>query len=199
MSKKEMPLEEVESASRTWGQEHHPDASEQHHAAFMNSVVYALFRFTGRMGGPSVREHAASAALNGEKTPTAQEWVAKPRKDLYEFLDPIIYGPIQDLHIRSWITMKDICFDDDLADIESLNAASEGVVIKDVHGGFETTRIWAQTLRKFRLIAAMRDEKVVESFERLANEELARLHYDPHAHAELWAEMDRIKQRHKSS
>jgi hypothetical protein len=166
-------LEAEEQRARTWGEQEHPDASPQHHAAFVNAATYALFRFTGRYGGPSVREHAASTVLNESDV---ADWAQRPREELYRFLEPVVYGSVSDIHIKTWVMLKDICFDDDPTDIEALNEAAKGYSLT-TDGRFASTRIWPQSLRKLRMIAAMRDESVVETIDRLANEEFARLRY----------------------
>ena len=168
-------LEKVEAEARAWGKAHHPDASPQHHAAFVNSATYALFRFTGRFGGPSVREHAASVAINESDV---HDWSHCPREELYMFLDPVIYGPIQDLHIRTWVMLSDICFDDDPLDVEVLNEDATSFSLSG-GGRYESTRIWPQTLRKLRIVAAMRDESIVECLDKIVNEVFARLRAKP--------------------
>jgi len=40
---------------------------------------------------------------------------------------------------------------------------------------YQTTRVWTQTLRKLRLIAAMTNTSIVKTLDRLADEELKRL------------------------
>jgi hypothetical protein len=40
---------------------------------------------------------------------------------------------------------------------------------------YKTTRIWAHTLSKLRLIAAMTNTSIVKTLDRLADEELKRL------------------------
>jgi hypothetical protein len=42
-------------------------------------------------------------------------------------------------------------------------------------GPYRTTRIWEQTLRKLRLIAALTNSSMVQVIDRLADEELKRL------------------------
>jgi hypothetical protein len=42
-------------------------------------------------------------------------------------------------------------------------------------GEYLNTRIWKQTLHTLRLIAAMTDSSIVQTIDRLANEELKRL------------------------
>lgn len=170
-------LKQEEAQAREWGKMRHPEASPQHHAAFVNSVTYALFRFTGRFGGPSVREHAAGTAINDSD----MDWRNGPRTDLYAFLDPVVYGPIQDAHIKTWIMFKDISFDDDPGDIKQLNEAAKNYTVHR-DGRYESTRIWPQSLRKLRMIASLKDESVVVTIDRLANEELARLRYSTRDH-----------------
>lgn len=179
-------LEDIETQARAWCTGRHPDASLQHHAAFVNSVTYAITRFTGRFGGPSVREHAANAALNESEV---TDWSQCPREGLYVFLEPMIYGPISDSHIRTWIAMKDICFDDDPADVEALkDSAIKGET------RYEHMRIYAQTVRKIRIAAAMCNESLVEAMERLANKELARLRYG--AAEKRYRTFDEVKEEH---
>lgn len=168
------PLEVIEGQARAWGKEHHPDASPLHHAAFINSVTYAVFRFTGRWGGPSVREHTAIAAINESDV---ADWSQRPREELYAFLARVIYGPITDLHTRTWVMLRDICFDDDPSDVQMLNEKSREFSMA-VGGRYDTTRIWPQSLRKLRIIAAQRGESLVECIDRLANEEFARMRLD---------------------
>ena len=43
-----------------YGKSQHPDAPAEHHAAFANSVAYAMTGASGGYGGPSMREHLAS-------------------------------------------------------------------------------------------------------------------------------------------
>ncbi len=40
---------------------------------------------------------------------------------------------------------------------------------------YRTTRIWTETLRKLRLIAALTGESIVKAIDRLAEQELQRL------------------------
>lgn len=43
---------------------------------------------------------------------------------------------------------------------------------------FQTTKLWKQTIRKLKLIAALTESSMVEVAERLVNEELKRLGHD---------------------
>jgi hypothetical protein len=165
-------LENAESQAMEWSQNHYPDGSLQHHAAFVNSVTYAVFRFTGRFSGPSIREHVANAAINANEI---DGWTEDSIEPLYLFLGPLIHGPIMDQHIRTWIMQKDICFNDDPEDIKVLKEREKDFSLSKETGRYETTRIWPQTLRKLRMIAAMRNESLVEAIDRMANEEFAKL------------------------
>ena len=46
-----------------YGKEHHPEAPQEHHCAFANSVAYAMTGMSGGAGGPSMREHFASRLI----------------------------------------------------------------------------------------------------------------------------------------
>ncbi|GHP00705.1 hypothetical protein KSF_107520 [Reticulibacter mediterranei] len=101
-------------AARAWGEEHFPQASAFKHAAFANSVVYALYHTSGGYGGPSVREHAVTKAVN-EKGKTFTGFV-----DACEFVAPIVYGPLTDLHRQVWDEQQAISFDNDPEDVKQL-------------------------------------------------------------------------------
>lgn len=154
----------VEAEAAHWGKEHYPNASEQQHNAFTNSVVYALFAMTGPCGGPSLREHVASALLNGALI----DWREAPRERVYTFLASPCYGALTEEHLRFWLKFRDICHDDDPDDVRTLEAHAERFK-------FATTRVWSSTLENMRRVAALRNEAIVEAWDRLAREELARL------------------------
>lgn len=46
-----------------YGKKKHPNAPVEHHAAFANSVAYAMTGMSGGYGGPSMREHWASRII----------------------------------------------------------------------------------------------------------------------------------------
>ena len=46
-----------------FGKEKYPNAPVEHHAAFANSVAYAMTGMSGGYGGPSMREHWASRII----------------------------------------------------------------------------------------------------------------------------------------
>lgn len=158
-------MHRVGQEARTWGQEHYPDASPQHHAAFANSVVYALFRMTGPYGGPSVREHIASALLNN----VLIEWQDVAREEVYLFLVSPCYGALTGDHLRFWMGEQKICHDDDPDDVRILQE-------QEKRYKFSTTRVWTSTLDKMREVARLREESIVQAWDRLATDELARLH-----------------------
>lgn len=90
----------------------YPEESEQHKAAFANSVYYFVTGWSGGYGGPSVREHAAGRYALG---------VRYLYEDAVQFLlDPYgpIFGPITELHEDCW--REEYCFNDDPADVAEL-------------------------------------------------------------------------------
>jgi hypothetical protein len=93
-----------------------PDASPQRHAAFANAVAYLVTGEAGGYGGPSVREHAASALYRAER------W--KFEQAVAELLDPggPIFGPLTELHHDLWLEFD--CRDDDPDDLEQLRSWS---------------------------------------------------------------------------
>ena len=46
---------------------------------------------------------------------------------------------------------------------------------------FQTTKLWKQTIRKLKLIAALTGDSMVEVADRLVDEELRKLGHDPSA------------------
>lgn len=163
-------LNAIAEEARAWGEAQHPQASPQHHAAFMNSVVYARTHFTGPYGGPSLREHTASRAVNEHEGSLDQ----CPVEEVYRFLEPIIYGPLTDLHVLVWDSMRGICFDDDPQDIRFLNEQADQILRKH-KGLYLTTQLRVPTLMAFRRIAHLNGEPLVAAYDRLADAELARL------------------------
>lgn len=94
------------------GKERHPDAPSQHHAAFANSVAYAVTRMSGGYGGPSMREHWASRIV-------ASSFGSQPCsfEQAVELLEENSYGPLTTEHAM----MLDVeyCFDDAPGDQEA--------------------------------------------------------------------------------
>ena len=105
---------DILQAARAWGEREYPQASTYKHAAFANSVQYAIQRASGGYGGPSVREHAVTKALNDAgQSFTDFEVVCR-------FVSPVVYGPLTDLHRQVWEDQQVICFDNDPEDERQL-------------------------------------------------------------------------------
>lgn len=93
------------------GKERHPDAPSQHHAAFANSVAYAVFRASGGYGGPSMREHWASrvvASATGGQPCSFEQAI--------DLLDECCYGPLTVQH--AYMLDCEYCFDDAPGEVE---------------------------------------------------------------------------------
>lgn len=101
--------------ARAWGEKNYPQASVQKHAAFANSVMYVMTRGAGGFGGPSVRELAATKALNDSGRDFTDFSAA------CQFVDPIVYGPLTNLHRHIWDHQKQITFDNDPDDVKQLD------------------------------------------------------------------------------
>lgn len=87
------------------GKERHPDAPAEHHAAFANSVAYAVTRMRGGYGGPSMREHWASRVVASSFG--GQSCSFEQAADL---LDECCYGP---LTMQQALMLEvENCFDD---------------------------------------------------------------------------------------
>jgi hypothetical protein len=87
------------------GKERHPGAPSQHHAAFANSVAYAVTRMSGGYGGPSMREHWASrvvASTFGGQSCSFEQAA--------ELLDECCYGELTLQH--ALMLDLEYCFDD---------------------------------------------------------------------------------------
>ncbi len=89
------------------GQERHPAAPGQHHAAFANSVAYLVTGMSGGFGGPSMREHAAGRARCGEHL-GFDEAVAG--------CEEVCYGPLT-VAIAVMVNCEH-CFDDAPGEVE---------------------------------------------------------------------------------
>jgi hypothetical protein len=97
--------------------ERKPQASEQKRAAFALSVAYLVTgeSIMGELGGPSVREHAASHQFGPGGRYDFDKAVELLISD-----DGPIFGPITDLHRQCWVSEH--CFDDDPSDMAELEA-----------------------------------------------------------------------------
>ena len=92
-----------------------PRASPQRKVAFANSVAYLVTGMSGGIGGPSVREHAASR-LHG---PGGNCFYEQAVDVLIQDNGPI-FGPITDLHRACW--EEEECSNDDPDDIAELSS-----------------------------------------------------------------------------
>jgi hypothetical protein len=162
--------EELIEHAQAWGRARHPNASQEKHAAFVNSVFYARSGATGPFGGPSLREHIADQSAH--KYPV--HWAEQPLETLLCFLEPLIYGPLTEEHLHWWILHKDICFDDDPADLAELEVRAEGVSPKDL-STYQSVRLRPQIIRDLQIIAALTSESMIDVVARLAQAELRRL------------------------
>lgn len=87
------------------GKKRHPDAPVEHHAAFANSVAYAVTQMSGGYGGPSMREHLASRVI-------ASSYGSRPCsfEQATNLLDECCYGPLTMQH--ALMLDLEYCFDD---------------------------------------------------------------------------------------
>jgi hypothetical protein len=96
------------------GKKKHPSAPAEHHAAFANSVVYAIMARTYGAGGPSMREHLASRVI-------AQKFGAGANRCTFEqaaeTLDDVCYGELTLQH--AWMLEEEYCFDDAPGEVEA--------------------------------------------------------------------------------
>lgn len=99
--------------TRTWGEQHYPNASQYKHAAFANSTWYALEHVSGGFGGPSIREHVAAKMIDDSRKTFTLEQACL-------FVAPIVYGPLTDMHRQMWRDFGEICFDNDPEDEQLL-------------------------------------------------------------------------------
>jgi hypothetical protein len=95
------------------GKVNHPDAPNQHHAAFANSVACFVTGASGGYGGPSVREHTSERMGSREKR--MGKWTFE---DAVKFCDNPCYGELTDYHKE--IFKVEHCFDDTKEDLEIL-------------------------------------------------------------------------------
>lgn len=105
-----MDYDDIPKQAMALGEKRHPDALDEHHGAFANSVAYLVTGMSGGYGGPSMREHAASrvghtAGLVG--TCTFDEAVVA--------VEEVCYGPLT-LAIAEMFEEEN-CFDDATSEI----------------------------------------------------------------------------------
>lgn len=87
------------------GRNKHPNAPAEHHAAFANSVAYAVTGFSGGYGGPSMREHWCSRLIHQKGMPGQIGF-----DEAVGICEQVCYGPLT----KEIAQMLDIehCFDD---------------------------------------------------------------------------------------
>ncbi len=87
------------------GRERHPTAPAAHHAAFANSVAYAVEGWSGGYGGPSLREHWAARLLAQAGRPGSI-----PFDLAVTTVEAACYGPLT-IEIARMLSVEQ-CFDD---------------------------------------------------------------------------------------
>jgi hypothetical protein len=87
------------------GQTRHPEVPQAHHAAFANSVTYAVTGASGGFGGPSMREHWASRLAHRAGRPGELSF-----DRAVEIVEQACYGPLT-IDIARMLD-EEHCFDD---------------------------------------------------------------------------------------
>lgn len=93
--------------ARRLGEERHPGAPAAHHAAFANSVAYAVTGWSGGYGGPSMREHWCSRLVAPHR---GLEGLTFDRA--VEICEQACYGPLTRDIARMLAEEEGRCFDD---------------------------------------------------------------------------------------
>ena len=96
-----------------YGKNQHPDAPAEHHAAFANSVAYAMTGASGGYGGPSMREHLASRLVISKFGAGANRCTFEQATEL---LDDCCYGKLTLQH--ALMLDDEHCFDDAPGEID---------------------------------------------------------------------------------
>lgn len=91
----------------------YPDAHAANHAAFANSVAYAVTGASGGYGGPSMREHWASRIVNANGGKGGGNY---DLEEACELLKENAYGPLTIGHAR--MLSMEHCFDDAPGEVE---------------------------------------------------------------------------------
>lgn len=98
-----------------FGKEMHPEAPNQYHCAFANSVACFCTGASGGYGGPSVREHTTERM--GSRVKRMGEWEFE---EAIAFCDAPCYGELTELHHA--LFRQESCFHDAPQDLEVLRA-----------------------------------------------------------------------------
>ncbi len=98
-------MDDILARAYRLGQERHPDAPSQHHAAFANTVAYLMTGWSGGYGGPSMREHWAARV--GTRVGTLGSITFD---QAVEAIEAACYGPLT-LEIARMLNLEH-CFDD---------------------------------------------------------------------------------------
>jgi len=92
--------------ARQLGEERHPAAPAEHHAAFANAVAYAVTGCSGGgFGGPSMREHWCSRLVLAEVIPGEADF-----QHAISICERACYGPLT-IEIARMLVLEH-CFDD---------------------------------------------------------------------------------------
>lgn len=94
------------------GKSQHPDAPAEHHAAFANSVAYAMTGASGGYGGPSMREQLAGRLVVREFGTSANRCTFEQATEL---LDECCYG---ELTLQHALMLEEHCFGDAPGEVE---------------------------------------------------------------------------------
>ncbi len=93
------------------GEEKYKDAPAAHHAAFANSVAYALTGMSGGYGGPSMREHWAGRLAHQAGTPGQIDF-----EQAVSICEKACYGPL--MAEIAQMLLDEHCFDDAPGELE---------------------------------------------------------------------------------
>lgn len=97
-----------------YGERRHPGAPSAHHAAFANSVAYALTGASGGYGGPSMREHLAIRLITDGFGSGAG---CRTFEQVAELIDECCYGPLTRQHAMMLRCCH--CFGDPPGEVET--------------------------------------------------------------------------------
>ncbi|MGH3857231.1 MAG: hypothetical protein ACRDR6_27860, partial [Pseudonocardiaceae bacterium] len=107
--------DEVLNQARGLGEQRHPAAGLEQHAAYANSVAYGVTGMSGGFGGPSMREHQCSRVISNQGGAGTLTFDSAA-----ELLDSLCYGPMTTDIAR--MRTEECCFDDSEADLKAAAA-----------------------------------------------------------------------------